>query len=110
MQDRELYRQILGITPPWRVRDVALDLKASEVRVFLEHDDGAEFRCPECDGVSPIHDHTPERSWRHLDTCQMGTVIRAAVPRTRCAEHGVHQVAVSWAGPHGRFTLLFERL
>lgn len=27
LNDRELYRQILGITPPWDVTEVKLDLK-----------------------------------------------------------------------------------
>lgn len=110
MQDRELYQQILGIMSPWRVRDVELDMKEGEVVVLLEHDADAKFSCPECGRPSPIHDHAAERRWRHLDTCQMKTVIQASVPRTNCGEHGVRQVRVSWAEPHSRFTLLFERL
>lgn len=110
MQDKELYQQILGITKPWRVRGVDLDLKKGEVVVQLEHDPDASFRCPECDAISPIHDHTDERRWRHLDTCQLQTVVTASVPRTRCSTHGVLRVRVSWAEPRSRFTLLFERL
>src|SRR5690349_23887247 len=41
---------------------------------------------------------------------QFRTVIRAAIPRTRCREHGVLQVRVSWSEPRARFTLLFERM
>jgi transposase len=32
------------------------------------------------------------------------------VPRVRCAERGVRTIAVPWAVPHSRFTLLFERV
>jgi transposase len=32
------------------------------------------------------------------------------MPRTSCPDHGVRVVRVPWAEPHGRFTLLFERM
>ncbi|MBK8475147.1 MAG: ISL3 family transposase [Opitutaceae bacterium] len=38
---------------------------------------------------------------------QFQTIIRARVPRSRCAEHGVLTVRAPWAEPHSRFTLLF---
>jgi transposase len=110
MQDRQLYQQILGIESPWSVAEVTLDLEAGQVRVHLEHADEAQWRCPECDRVCPIHDHHGPRVWRHLDTCQYQTLLSASVPRTECPEHGVHVVRIPWAEPHSRFTLLFERL
>ncbi|MBK8802028.1 MAG: transposase [Fibrobacteres bacterium] len=48
------------------------------------------------------------RRWRHLDTCQMATVIECSIPRVHCDKHGVLQLPVPWAGPKSRFTLLFE--
>jgi transposase len=48
--------------------------------------------------------------WRHLDTCQYQTFLHARVPRVACPTHGVRQVAVPWAEPRSRFTLLMERL
>lgn len=110
MQDRQLYQQILGITSPWSVARVELALDQGEVHVFLEHAPHSEWRCAECDRVCPLHDHEPARGWRHLDTCQYRTVLHAAVPRTKCPEHGVKVARIPWAEPHGRFTALFERL
>jgi transposase len=110
MQDRQLYQQILGITSPWSVDRVELALKDGQVRVFLQHAADATWRCPECDRTCPVHDHQPERAWRHLDTCQYQTVLHASLPRTECPEHGVKVVRVPWAEPHSRFTALFERL
>lgn len=46
----------------------------------------------------------------HLDTCQFETHLAADVPRVECAEHGVHQIAVPWAEPGSRFTMLMERV
>jgi transposase len=110
MQDRQLYEQILGITTPWFVDRVELKLKDGEVQVFLAHQETAQWSCPECGRPCPLHDHQPERTWRHLDTCQYQTSLHAAVPRTSCPEHGVRTVRTPWAEPLSRFTLLFERL
>ncbi len=108
MQDTELYQQVLGLVAPWKVISVKLDLKAKSVDVFVEH---AQERlpCPTCAQPCPVYDHTPSRSWRHLDTCQLKTVLHAETPRVRCDEHGVHQVKVPWAEPRARFTAMFER-
>jgi transposase len=110
MQDRRLYEQILGIGSPWFVERVELALAQGKVEVHLAHAKGAEWRCPQCERVCPLHDHAAERVWRHLDTCQYQTLLHAAVPRVRCAEHGVLTARVSWAEPNSRFTMLFERL
>src|SRR5664280_2598035 len=45
-----------------------------------------------------------------LDFFQYKAFLHARVPRTRCAEHGVHLVEVAWARPESGFTLLFEAL
>ena len=110
MQDRQLYQQILGIQSPWFVERVELKLECGVVHVYLEHRKEAVWDCPECGRECPLHDHTPERTWRHLDTCQYQTLLCAATPRTNCPEHGAHAVHLPWAEPLGRFTSLFERL
>jgi len=110
MQDRQLYQQILGITAPWFVAKVELDLEEGEVHVYLDHQEQTDWSCPECGETCPLHDHQPSRGWRHLDTCQYETFLHADLPRTRCEEHGVRVVQISWAEPHGHFTGLFERL
>jgi transposase len=107
MDDRTLYATILGIAPPWAVDRVELDDAAKAVHVWLKARSGTTFACPECQTISPLHDHV-ERSWRHLDTCQCETQLHARVPRVDCAEHGVKTVPVPWATEH--FTMLFERL
>ena len=108
MRDHELYARILGIQPPWRVRDVELHLEAGEVHVFIAAERGA-YRCPSCGKECPRYD-SRQRRWRHLDTCQYRTILIADLPRVRCEEHGIAQVAVPWSEPGSRFTALFEAL
>ena len=110
MQDRQLYQQILGLTAPWVVERVELELEAGAVHVFVGHPASWSWTCPECGRACSLHDHSPERVWRHLDTCQYQTLLHAAVPRTNCPEHGVRTVCVPWAEAGGHFTALFERL
>lgn len=110
MQDRELYRKILGIESPWRVESVELKLVDGEIHVHLAHEKVERWPCPECGAASKLYDHQGERRWRHLDTCQYQTILHAEPPRCECAEHGVHVVKLPWAEPSGRFTALFEAL
>jgi transposase len=110
MEDTDLYRHLLGITSPWEVTRVELSVKGERVDVRVGHRKGTRFACPKCDAVLPVYDHAEERAWRHLDSCQFATFLHAKPPRVDCAEHGVHQVALPWAEPMSRFTVLFERL
>jgi len=109
MRDTDLYRHLLGLVAPWSVGRVALDVAAQRVDVWVEHPAGQKWPCPECGQEGALHDHTEERVWRHLDSCQFQTFLHARPPRVNCSEHGVRQVRLSWAEPHSRFTLLFER-
>lgn len=65
--------------------------------------------CPECNKPGKLHDHRM-RTWRHLDSCNQKTMIQANVPRLKCYEHGVKQIAVTWAEKNSRFTLEFESI
>jgi transposase len=114
MEDRKLFEQMLGLQEPWRVKDVVLNMKEQRVVVEVEVKAGTVWG--EGGQQLPVHGWE-EREWRHLDTMQFETVIRARVPRVRrrqVDEHGeecgwtTEMVAVPWAGPRSRWTLLFE--
>src|ERR1051325_5960743 len=107
MTDHELYTQLLGLTPPWQVRDVTLDLEARSVRVRVKPRAEVQWLCPECRQPAPGYDDREERAWRHLDSCEFTTWLVARVPRVQCPLHGVKTVAVPWAEPHSRFTRAF---
>jgi transposase len=109
MRDIELYQQILGLEEPWRVQEVELNIEEGRVDIQVEHPEGMKWKCPHCERELSCYDHSPERTWRHLDTCQLETHLHARIPRVQCPEHGVVQVAVPWAEGRGRFTLLMER-
>ena len=110
MRDTQLYQQILGLTEPWSVSRVELKIPEGRVDIWLEHKEGVRWPCPQCGKLVGLYDHTEERVWRHLDTCQLRTFVHARVPRAGCPEHGIRKVALPWAETGGRFTLLMERM
>ena len=109
MNDKELYKRILGINGSWEVTDVQLDIIKKEVLIQVEYKSEQPVNCPECQREAAKYDHK-KRRWRHLDTCQMKTIIECEIPRTNCREHGIKQIAVPWAESNSRFTALFEAL
>jgi len=109
MHDIELYTKVLGVKPPWMVSSVQLDLKQRTVTISVSYDNSEPVACPVCQGHASIYDHQ-KRRWRHLDTCQLKTIIECEVPRASCEDHGVKQLPVAWAEVNGRFTALFEAL
>jgi zinc-finger of transposase IS204/IS1001/IS1096/IS1165 len=80
VDDKSLYAAIPGLTEPWGVEKVELRVGAGKVHVWVALPKETLWVCPECLAAAPIHDHR-EREWRHLDTCQYGTLVHARVPR-----------------------------
>lgn len=109
MQDKELYQPILGLSLSWSGSDVEVDHKESEIRVKVDHPRGERLCCPDRDAQLGCHDHTEERRWRHLDSCQFKTILIARIPRVKCPTLGVKNANVPGAGKHNRFTIMFER-
>jgi transposase len=129
MNDKELLRQMLGITAPWIIKSVELDVAAK--RLGIEVECTQEHWADEQGRKLPIHGYE-QRQWRHLDAFQFETVIHGRIPRVRYPEgheddtdgedgppggRGAGEkpkgrtalVTVPWAERYSRFTVLFER-
>jgi len=109
MDELDLYEQILGLSQPWSVEQVRLNKDSNSVEVFISCDSDIQLACPKCHTQSPRYD-LRKRSWRHLDTCQYSTLVRATIPRIECDRHGVIQIDTPWAEQNSRFTGMFECL
>ena len=109
MQDFELFEQILKIEKPWKVENINLDIDNTKVYVKIGYPKNTKALCPTCKKECTIYDRNPERSWRHLDTMQLETIIECAIPRIDCHEHGILTIEVPWASAKSRYTLLFEK-
>lgn len=109
--DQSLYQHyhlLLGLDKDWEVQEVNLSLESRSVHINLRHRGSSKVLCPECQNPCSIFDHAPERKWRHLDTMQFETELRARVPRCQCDRCGVKTIEVPWAGKHSPFTWMFE--
>ena len=110
METKELFGMAMGITEPWFVAKVELDLKQRQLEIAIDFRRGGVFPCPECGAAGCKAYDTDERRWRHLDFFQYRTDLTARVPRVSCGKCGVKPVGVPWARPGSGFTLLFEAL
>lgn len=109
MNDKELYKQLLGLNSDWEIFDVQIDFSELKVDVFIEKAKNIRLKCPECGKECPVYDTRTERNWRHLDTMQFKTILHCNIPRIECKEHGVKTVETSWADQYSRFSGLFEK-
>ena len=89
MFDTELYQQVLGLTAPWKVTDVRLDVESTEIHVQAEHPEGCRWNCPHCSRELACYDHAPERQWRHLTPASS---IRWSMP----VSHGSSARSTEW--------------
>lgn len=99
----------LGLQAPWEVKSLQFSVENRRLDILVDFERGATFPCPVCGEPAKAHD-TEERTWRHLDFFQHAAYLTARVPRCKCDQHGVKQVAVPWARSGSGFTLLFEGL
>jgi transposase len=103
------YQSMIAPPAPWRVGRVEVDHAGRRVDVWLGHASGSLFACPRCAAPLPVYDHTPERPWRHLDTCEYQTWLHAALPRVACPRDGTLQIKPPLSDGHSRLTLSMEK-
>lgn len=108
MRDIDLFQLALGLSSPWRVSRTAFDAGAKQLDIQIDFARGSRFSCKECGAEGcPVHD-VSEKQWRHLNFFEHTTILSARVPRSKCDQCGVKQVALPWARDGSGFTLLFE--
>ena len=105
-----LFERSMGHGDAWEVADVWFEPHegTDELHVGVARRRGAAVPCPVCGAPCGVHD-SRERAWRHLDFWQYETIVRCAVPRADCPEHGVRTVRTPWeVRPNSHLAALFE--
>jgi transposase len=109
MRDIDLYRQVLGLEKPWTVERVDLDVAGQRVDIWVEHESGTVWSCPQC-GRELTAGTMPRSGSGGIWTPASSDASACAHTAGGLPEHGVVQVRVPWAEARSRFTLLMERL
>jgi transposase len=112
MIPEKVFHQILGLGDAWRVSRVDYVEKSSKVLIRVEDTPAlwATESCPHCAAkLVGGYDHAPERSWRHLNVCQLESEIVCSLPRGQCkACQKVYTVRAPWEGRSRSLTQEFE--
>ena len=108
MDEKLLFTKILGLHPPWFIKEVEVEEKEQRIDIYVDHEPDIRVRCPVCNMFYGTYDHAPERVFRHLDTCQMQTYIHVRPPRVNCPKHGVKQIAPQFGENGSEMTFAFE--
>lgn len=104
------FEKVMGIKFPWRITGVTHDEKNNRIDLFVGHDNGVKFPCPICKQFCTLHDHSPEREFRHLNILNFMTYIHVRIPRVECKTDGVQQIEHGLAESNGTITYELERL
>lgn len=112
MNHFETFAKLLEIQSDWQIIGIHLaqDAKRVEFRISERNDIWMREKCPSCGCPSvSCHDHVAARSWRHLNSVNLETVITCSVPRGRCKQCGrVYGINPPWQGKSKHFTKEFE--
>ncbi len=108
MKDMALYEQLLGLKAPWSVKRVELSMADQRVTVEVVLKAGQVWVDPTNESTRAHIHGWHEREWRHLDTCQFETVIKARVPQLKYSDGRVEELTVPWAERYSRVTTLME--
>jgi transposase len=108
VKDTQLYEQLLGLSKPWTVGKVQIELELNRITVLVECEADTYWVDPETN-QDRAHIHSwIDRQWRHLNTCQLQTYIEARVPRLKLKSGRVEEVQVPWADRFSRITRQME--
>lgn len=110
MDDKIFFTKLLGLKSPWYITHVSLDDEAQRVDIYIEHQKGIRFPCPECEEFSSVYDHSQEREFRHLNVCQFPAYLHVRIPRINCKSHGVQQITHGLADENSNVTYELESL
>ena len=108
MKDTALYEHLLGLQTPWSVKKVELSLAEQRVTVEVVLKAGQVWADPTNERARAHINGWTEREWRHLDTCQFETIIKARVPQLKYSDGSVQELAVPWAERYSRVSTLME--
>jgi transposase len=107
-----MFQKLLALSDGWHVQQIEYVEQAGKVLIRIA-ESPALWRgesCPHCHSQAISgYDHAPQRTWRHLNVCQLQSEIVCALPRGQCKEcQSVYTVRAPWEGRSRGLTQEFE--
>lgn len=107
MQDRVLFKKILGLDEPWEVESYSFDVKEKRVDIFLRYPYGTSMLCPKCRSkVGKAFESSQEEVFRYLDLFEYRTFLHAKIPQMICQDCGLIEIHPPRRKINVRVTLL----
>ena len=92
MNTNQLYEEMLDLKEPWSVKNVTLSKATNQLIIEIALKKGVVWADP-TDKTARAHiNGWTERQWRHLDTCQYKTIIKAKVPQLKYSDGTVKEL------------------
>jgi transposase len=104
---KDFFNLILDFGDEWVIKNVEVDHKLLHVYLNIEYVSDY-YEDPETHEPAKLYDHTEIREWRHLDILHYQSYVRCKIPRVKCKDGKVKQIALGWAEKHDRHTYHFE--
>ena len=98
---------LLDFGDEWVVTEIETDHKEKEVYIYLEYKSDV-YEDPHTLEPARLYDHSEMRQWRHLDIWDYKSYILCRVPRVKCKDGKVRQIALGWSSQHDRHTSHFK--
>ena len=108
MKDTAMYEHLLGIHTPWSVKAVEMSLAEQRITVHVMVKPDQVWADPTNPRARAHINGWRERQWRHLDTCQFETIIKARVPQLKFSDGTVEELTTPWADRYMRITRMME--
>ena len=108
MTSKQLYKEMLWLQGSWYIKSVTLSKEIKQVTVEVALRKGLVWADPTNRTARAHINGWTERQWRHLDTCQFKTIIKARVPQLKYSDGTVKELPVPWADRYARVSLSME--
>jgi transposase len=108
LNSKQLYKEMLGLQGSWYIKSVTLSKEIKQVTVEVALRKGLVWADPTNRTARAHINGWTERQWRHLDTCQFKTIIKARVPQLKYSDGTVKELPVPWADRYARVSLSME--
>ncbi len=104
---KDFFNLVLDFGEEWVIESVEADHKKHRVYLNLKYVSDY-YEDPDTLEPAVLYDHSELREWRHLDILHYQSYVRCRIPRVKCKDGKVKQIAMGWAGKHDRHSYHFE--